>query len=146
VLVLEQAALARLKELAEGAYPKECCGALLGRRQGDRRLAAQVLPLENAAREAHRAFAVSDHDLLRAEDIAWLRGLEIVGFFHSHPDGESHPSQADSRYALPACSYPILSVEQGKIREVYSFAKAGETLRPESLSVEEEEGGEVLWQ
>jgi proteasome lid subunit RPN8/RPN11 len=144
VLVLEQAALVRLKELAEGAYPRECCGALLGRRRGERRLAAQVLPLTNAAQETQRAFAVSEQDLLRAEGIAWVRGLEIVGFFHSHPDGESQPSPADSRYALPACSYPILSVEQGKIREVYSFAKAGGDLQPESLSIQE--GGDVLWQ
>lgn len=92
------------------AYPHECCGALLGR---DGRVAA-VLSLPNTTGEGpRRRFLVRPGDYAAAEREAGRLGLELLGFYHSHPDHPARPSQYDLDHAWPFFSYIIVSVLAG---------------------------------
>lgn len=84
-----------MREHAEASASEECVGALLGR-------GAEVqvaLPLHNSARERARAFELSAAEYLRAEREAEQHGLELLGFFHSHPDGSAVASARDLEHA-----------------------------------------------
>lgn len=100
------------------AYPHECCGAIIGREgQG---LQAYALP--NTTEEGpRRRFLVRPGDYRSAEARASGQGLELLGFYHSHPDHPARPSQYDLDHAWPVFSYVILSVRAGEPREMTSW-------------------------
>ena len=105
-----------IREHAARSYPDECCGALLGR-LGDAgaRTVVRTLPIDNARTDSARnRFLVTDRDYLRAEAEAAAHGLDLIGFYHSHPDHVARPSQYDLDHALPVFSYVIVSVVAGR--------------------------------
>jgi len=102
-------------------YPEECCGILLGR-GGPVSHATGALPCANAAAAPRLRYAVDERELFRAVKWARERGEEIVGFYHSHPDGAAHPSAADLADAWwPGCSYVITAVADGRAGETRAF-------------------------
>jgi len=113
-------------------YPHEVCGALLGREvaadgDGDRALreVTAVLPLENRRDDSPRnRFSVTPEDVLRAERAAAERSLELLGWYHSHPDHPAQPSEFDREHAWPWYSYVILSVAQHEPGEITSWRLA----------------------
>ena len=48
-------------------------------------------------------------------------GLQLLGFYHSHPDHPAEPSQFDLDHAWPNLSYLIVSVRQGQPKEARSW-------------------------
>jgi len=91
-------------------YPHECCGALVG--HGDRVTA--TVPLPNTTEEGpRRRFLVRPDDYRVAEKRAREAGLELLGFYHSHPDHPARPSQYDLDHAWPTFAYIIVAVAQG---------------------------------
>jgi cysteine synthase B len=103
---------------AHGAatYPDECCGVLLGPRDGT---VSETWPLDNSTGlERRRRFLIGPDDYRRAEAHAAARGLEIVGFYHSHPDHPAEPSAFDLAHAWPNLSYAIVSIRGGIPREM----------------------------
>ena len=103
---------------AHGAqtYPHECCGALLGRdtEVADRRVYREIHalhPLVNRRDDSpNNRFSVTSQVVLDAEKAARQQGLEVVGWYHSHPDHPARPSQYDRDHAWPWYSYIIVSV------------------------------------
>ena len=91
---------AALERWSRAAYPMEACGVLLGRRAGaelaieDVTLARNLLA-ESAPSAATHAFDLHPADLVLAEDRARAAGREVVGIWHSHPDGTAAPSAED---------------------------------------------------
>lgn len=116
MITLDDSVLARIREHGLRAYPNEACGVLLGRSPGDGTRGARVvssgLPLENSreAGEQYHRFVITPRDYLDAERRADELGLEIVGFYHSHPDHPAVPSDYDRDHALPGLSYIVTSV------------------------------------
>jgi proteasome lid subunit RPN8/RPN11 len=53
---------------------------------------------------------VTPRDVLRAERLAGEQGLELLGWYHTHPDHPARPSEFDREHAWPWYSYLILSV------------------------------------
>jgi proteasome lid subunit RPN8/RPN11 len=115
-LVLRKEQVAAISRHCEEAYPREGCGILLGRLDGERRLAAEVIPTANAREQeaARRRYAIPPEQLLQGELRAEERGLEVIGYFHSHPDHSARPSEHDLAQAWPDYSYLILAVQEGK--------------------------------
>lgn len=107
---------------AERTYPHECCGLLLGRVLDGAKVVEDLWPCENAWVESpqNRSLIPSDQ-VLRCDREARARGLDIVGFYHSHPDVSAHPSAFDREHALPWWSYIIISVQHGKAAELRSW-------------------------
>jgi proteasome lid subunit RPN8/RPN11 len=100
----------------EGAYPNEGCGLLLGRAEAGDKQVADLLPIRNGREPeaAHNRYLITPQDMLRGEETAAARGLDVIGIFHSHPDHPARPSEFDREHALPWYSYIITSVEQGR--------------------------------
>ncbi|MGE0812192.1 MAG: Mov34/MPN/PAD-1 family protein [Vicinamibacterales bacterium] len=110
-LTLGPGVRAAIEQHGREAYPHECCGALLG--DGTRVVAVHALP--NVTTEGpRRRFRVDDRDYMAAEREAGVRGLSLLGFYHSHPDHPAEPSQYDLDHAWPTFVYPIVSIREGR--------------------------------
>lgn len=122
MLVISENLISRIRQHSENTFPEECTGVLLGQTEKDVRTATELLPLKNAARNRLLEFAVSDIDLLEAEKNASAKGLDVLGFYHSHADFEAVASKKDKSFAVPGLSYPIVQVLKGKAVAIKSYA------------------------
>lgn len=114
----------QIRREGERCYPNECCGVLLG--AVDAQGAATVdgiLPIDNAreADEQYHRFVITADDYLRAERTAQARGVEVLGFYHSHPDHPAIPSEFDREHALPFYAYVIVAVARGESGDLTSW-------------------------
>ena len=124
-------------------YPDEVCGALLGREvdaegKGAQREVTAVMPLENRREDSRRnRFSVTPEDVLRAERAARDQRLELVGWYHSHPDHPARPSEFDREHAWPWYSYVILGIAASGPGEMTSWRLADDRsgYAPESIEV-----------
>lgn len=107
---------------AERVYPNECCGAMLGRTQGDRKMVTDAIALENAwAGEQGDRYQLRPEDLLTADKEARSRGLDLIGIFHSHPDCDAYFSETDLKNSCPWYSFVVLSIHKGQFDHAKSF-------------------------
>jgi proteasome lid subunit RPN8/RPN11 len=75
---------------------------------------------------AHNRYHIAPQELVKIQRQARGLGLDIVGFYHSHPDHPAQWSQTDFAEAhWLGCSYIITSVEQGKAVLTNSFLLSG---------------------
>jgi proteasome lid subunit RPN8/RPN11 len=79
---------------ARAAAPRECCGLVLGRRDGETAVAAALHPARNLAEMADR-FAIAPEDHFAALRAARAHGQAVIGCYHSHPRGAARPSARD---------------------------------------------------
>jgi proteasome lid subunit RPN8/RPN11 len=113
VLHIDPDPLARLHAHAEEGFPHEVVGILAGSRETWS--VTEIVAMRNErADSAHNRYKVSGLTLMRAEQALEARGLEIVGYYHSHPDHPSQYSDYDRDHALPNMSYVIVSVLAGE--------------------------------
>ncbi len=98
------------------AYPNECCGILFGSDVDGGHAVKALKPIDNAREsgEQYHRFLITAEDMVQAELEARKLGLDIVGFYHSHPDHPARPSDYDRDHALPFYSYIILRVAEGQ--------------------------------
>ena len=124
----------KIRKHGAETYPHECCGALLGRDTPDSggtgagridlpaREVLALFPLVNRRDDSpHNRFSVTADDVRAADKAARERGLELIGWYHSHPDHPARPSQYDREHAWPWYSYIIVSVANGKPQEMTSW-------------------------
>jgi len=113
-----------MRQHGERDYPFECCGLMLGRFEADgKKLVAETYPISNAREEEAKRnrFLIQPEELIRGEKYARERGLDVVGFYHSHPDDRAVPSQYDLEHAWPTYSYIVVSVEQDQAVDLRSW-------------------------
>ena len=116
----------RIRECLVAAYPEEGCGFLLGT-DGEERQVREVVVAPNTTdqRREHR-YALAPEDFLAADRLARERGLEVLGFFHSHPNHTARPSATDAEAAWPWYSYVIVSVAREGAGDMTSWRKDNE--------------------
>jgi len=96
-------------------YPHEVCGIIMGNFNDDANVATEVRRAKNLNNErAHDRYEMDPKDLLNAEKEGREAGVEIIGYYHSHPDHPDRPSEFDRERAWPGYSYLIASVMGGK--------------------------------
>ena len=154
MILLTQQVISEIAEHAEGDYPHECGGMLIGRFERDRKTVVEIFSLENAREEEarHNRVLILPKDVLRAEKYAREKMLDVVGYYHSHPDDQAVPSQYDLDHALPVWSYVIASVIEGKAADIRSWEmendrskfKEEEILKKE-LATDAHGGTQVCW-
>lgn len=121
-LLISQTDLNLIRSDGESGYPEEVCGFLYGLDQGDTRTIHAVVPVDNRQRfDRNRRFLITPDEFRRAEQDAQERNLELLGFYHSHPDHPAIPSEFDREHALPYYSYIIVSVRSGASAELRSW-------------------------
>jgi proteasome lid subunit RPN8/RPN11 len=133
VLRMSQQIYDSLREHGEATYPHECCGVLLGRFVAG--MAAPANEVEDAVRagntrtdSAHNRYNIAPQELVKIQRVGRERGLDIVGFYHSHPDHPAQWSPTDFAEAhWLGCSYVITAVEKGAARQTNSFLLMGKT-------------------
>jgi proteasome lid subunit RPN8/RPN11 len=125
----------KIREHGVETYPNECCGALLGRDNAllegpgsdpnssrFSRCVCSLFPLVNRRDDSPRnRFSLTADDVLQAEKAAKAQGLEVIGWYHSHPDHPARPSDFDRDHAWPWYSYIIVSVHQGVPQDMTSW-------------------------
>jgi proteasome lid subunit RPN8/RPN11 len=125
MLVLSSTQLRQLRMHGERAYPREACGALLGKRTSGARRVHEVVACENVHAEPQHRYRIDPRELIGIQRTTRDRSLEIVGFYHSHPDHPAHWSATDLEEAYWSdCSYVITSVNGGQAGESRSFVLA----------------------
>lgn len=95
VLEVTSGVIATLREEATRAAPDECCGLLLGR---DGRV-EEARAVANVAADPAVRFEIDPAALIVAHRAARAGGPEILGYFHSHPNGHPLPSATDCEHA-----------------------------------------------
>jgi proteasome lid subunit RPN8/RPN11 len=119
-----------LRAHGEETYPNECCGVLLGKNiAGEGNHVQQIVRADNTRTDsAHNRYNIAPQELVKIQRQARSLGLDIVGFYHSHPDHPAQWSETDFAEAhWLGCSYIITSVEQGKAALTNSFLLSGST-------------------
>jgi proteasome lid subunit RPN8/RPN11 len=129
MLKIQQPEYEAIRQHGAETYPHECCGVLLGRSDQDGRAVTKAVRCGNTRSDsAHNRYHIAPQELVRIQRQAREEGLEILGFYHSHPDHPARWSQTDLAEAhWIGCSYVITSVEKGKAKITNSFLLTGET-------------------
>ena len=122
ILKISEALAARIGVHGSETYPHECCGALLGQDADAGREVLRLLPLPNRRNDSPRnRFELAPEDVRLAEKTARETGLELLGWYHSHPDAPARPSEFDRAHAWPWYSYIIVSVRGGDPADITSW-------------------------
>jgi proteasome lid subunit RPN8/RPN11 len=112
----------QMREHLESGYPNEACGALIGKVDGADHEVAEFRGMRNIITDRPRdRYALDPLEQLRVQKDAEARGLEIVGFAHSHPDHPPIPSRFDAEHGWSFYSYLVASVQDGRLREARSW-------------------------
>lgn len=119
---------------ARGAYPKECCGILIGTINGDdARTVTEAVPCRNAydGEQADR-FLIDPQDQLTAQKRARAEDLDVLGFFHSHPDCDAYFSATDLANSWPWYSNVVMSIMNGDFNRAACFRANDDQTQSES--------------
>jgi proteasome lid subunit RPN8/RPN11 len=126
-----------IRREGELAYPAECCGVLGGRITGVSKEVSRLVPMVNHRTDDPRRYLISPEDLLRTTAALRRSDLEVLGYYHSHPDHPADPSAFDSEHAWPWYSYIIVRVDRGRAAELTSWVLEEDcaAMHQESLEV-----------
>ena len=103
-------------------FPYECCGALLGRDDDGGRVVTALFALSNRRQDSPRnRFEITPEDVMLAERTAHDKKLDLIGWYHSHPNAPAQPSEFDREHAWPWYSYIIVSIRDGSAKEMTSW-------------------------
>lgn len=138
MITIAEAQLNEIREHGVRDYPYECCGLLLGRYREDGKVVTETYPISNAREESAKRnrFLITPEELMRGERYAAGRDLEVVGFYHSHPDSPAVPSNYDLEHAWPTYSYIIVSTSEGQATDLFSWEQQPDRSRFNQEEVE----------
>jgi proteasome lid subunit RPN8/RPN11 len=121
---------------AEG-YPDEICGVMLGTLAD--RAVTEVRRARNIIVERSRdRYEIDPRDHIRIQREADAAGVDIVGYYHSHPDHPAQASRFDTERAWSGYVYVIVAIQGGKAVDANAFVadQDGGPFRPEPLDVD----------
>jgi proteasome lid subunit RPN8/RPN11 len=123
MITIAEKQLAQIRAHGVSDYPYECCGLLLGRFGPDGKIVTETYPISNAREESAKRnrFLITPEELMKGERYARDHDLEVVGFYHSHPDSPAVPSQYDLEHAWPTYSYIIVSTSADRANDLFSW-------------------------
>jgi proteasome lid subunit RPN8/RPN11 len=115
-LKITQTLYDQLRTHGEETYPHECCGIMLGKASDGILTVEQLIRAGNTRTDsAHNRYHIAPQELIKAQREGRKQGLDIVGFYHSHPD---HPAQWSTTDFAEAhwfgCAYVITSIDGDK--------------------------------
>ena len=106
-MTLARDARAAVVAHARAAAPNECCGLLLGLGED----IVEAVRTRNIADDAAKRFLIDPADHVAGRRDARQRGLDVVGFYHSHPASPPEPSARDlAEFTYPGHLYAIVSL------------------------------------
>ena len=126
-LIVSPEVYAAIRTHGEQTYPNECCGIMLGKNIGDDLEVWMLIRAGNTRTDsAHNRYHIAPQELIAAQREGRKNGLDILGFYHSHPDHPAHWSQTDFAEAhWFGCAYVITAIEKGRAAITNSFLLTG---------------------
>jgi proteasome lid subunit RPN8/RPN11 len=122
MIQIDSAAWHAMIEHARAAYPRECCGMMLGSMNGDQRLVTEAVACQNVYDgDQSDRFRIDEKEQMRIQKRADGSGMDVVGFFHSHPDCDAYFSSTDLANSWPWYSNVVMSVQKGRFDHARSF-------------------------
>ena len=124
MITLDENQLTNMRQHGERDYPFECCGLMLGRfERSGHKIMIETYPISNAREEEAKRnrFLIRPDELMRGEKYAREKGLDVIGFYHSHPDDRAVPSKYDLDHAWPTYSYIVVAVTKGQATDLRSW-------------------------
>jgi proteasome lid subunit RPN8/RPN11 len=139
MLKLPKSEFDAIRRHGEETYPHECCGVLLGTITAEGREVATTASCRNTRTDSlHDRYGIDPVELVRIQRNSREQRLEIVGFYHSHPDHPALWSPTDLAEAhWIGCSYIITSVASGVATDTNSFELIGSTEEDKAFHDEE---------
>ena len=99
-------------------YPDEICGLMLG----NDHVVTDVRRARNIIVERSRdRYEIDPLDQIRIQREADASGLDVIGYYHSHPDHPAQASRFDTERAWAGYVYVIVSIEKGKPVDANAF-------------------------
>jgi len=131
LLRIERGIFDRLLADAHANPNIECCGLLAGREA----VISAILPAKNTL-QSPKAFEIAPQELFELFRRIRSAGLEHLGIYHSHPNGENAPSPLDIERAFyPESAYLIISMRPAVSRPIRAFRIAAGQTRELSLQI-----------
>lgn len=128
-LTLPAGEQARLARYGRARWPDEACGLLLGR--GGR--VERLVLCRNIAERRRDRYLLHPRDFLRWDRLGHRLGLEILGVWHTHPEGGAVPSETDRAQAWRGWSYLIAAVDGDTVTELRSWRLSADQFTEEAL-------------
>jgi proteasome lid subunit RPN8/RPN11 len=127
ILIISNRVYEDLRGHGEETYPHECCGVLLGEfLRGNWHVTEAVRAGNTRTDSAHNRYMIDPAELVRIQRDGVRKGLDIAGFYHSHPDHPAQWSPTDFAEAhWIGCSYVITEVRNGRAAISNAFQLAG---------------------
>ncbi len=122
---------------AREEYPHECCGVLIGNAMMGRKI-FYAERCTNVNRDTpHNRYLMDPAEINLADKGARAQSLELMGFYHSHPDHPDRPSEYDREMAQPGYSYIIVSVKGGTEVSVksWTFEEEDDPFKEEPMDI-----------
>jgi proteasome lid subunit RPN8/RPN11 len=91
---------------------EEICGVLAGEYGETQSVVREIHRAENVADRPQVRYAMDPEEQFEITERVEDAGLEVVGFYHSHPAGPVEPSETDAaRATWPGYSYAICAFD-----------------------------------
>lgn len=119
---ISRSALEEIDRHAEEGYPYEICGAMLG--PAGAGTVTAVRRIDNAIPDdalRRTRYRLDDRQHVRVQREADDHGLEIIGYYHSHPDHGAYFSKTDTADSWMNVTYLVVACERGRAGERKAF-------------------------
>ncbi len=130
------AAYEEIRSHAADGYPDEVCGMLIAAKGGG--VVTETRRVRNTVVDRSRdRYEMDPIDQIRIQRDCDDSGLEILGYYHSHPDHPAQASITDVARAWAGPVYVIVSCLGGEVVAGNAFAaeRDGGPMRPEPLEI-----------
>jgi proteasome lid subunit RPN8/RPN11 len=140
---IPRAAVDKMVNHLLAGYPHEACGVFLGKNGGGVLRVVDVVPVANRETEMPKVrYQIAPEDLIAVDRDARARGLDVLGYFHSHPDHPARPSETDRSRAAATISdgvlHVVVGVEKGEtaLPTAWVFRDATQAFDSEPFDIE----------
>ena len=109
-----------IKEHGVEGFPYEICGLLVG--DPGQGLISETRRLTNVEKEQPRVrYEVDGLEDMRLRKQIYQTGLDVLGYYHSHPNHPAQASPTDAGRAWASYVYVIVSIHDGEPGEMDAF-------------------------
>ena len=121
-LILPSELEQQIRRHCEAAYPHEACGLLIGSGQK----VTAVVASANLSDSPENSFEIDPALIIKYQKKARAGGGQLIGHYHSHPDGKAEPSDRDQQQTYdPDLIWLIVEVRGGQSGEIKGFGCFG---------------------
>lgn len=132
MLIIKNEVLEKIITHLRETYPEEGCGFLLGKDE----TVYDIIRAENVTEEnRRRRYEMKPLDFLKAEKEAKKSSLNVIGFYHSHPDTGLYFSDTDASMAWEGYYYVVVALKGNGGYEMGAWIKRGDSIEKIEINI-----------